>query len=294
MYTEKNVKVILSNDTIRKEFITSCLPQYCKRKRNGDLKYDDSNGKSLKFIVDLLNKLGSDNEMFYNYVCKKVISKGGRFYDIANNYDKYRSLELDLSKEISKSGKDDYSPDTFENQIVKPWFRKVLEEKKSIEEIVESFYKDISHEALNTALSRCKKQLKNDLAEYDLFTKSNGKFLPAVKHGRNQKADGVLLNKNGVVEDLNIKTSRWAEFFYDGITAREAAILLYSEQKPEWFQSADRTYIILPSCNGEKPNEELSLEEQLNRNITDIKFEYKKGNKKGMYDVSSVKVVFLD
>ena len=125
MYTEKNVKVILSNDTIRKEFITSCLPQYCKRKRNGDLKYDDSNGKSLKFIVDLLNKLGSDNEMFYNYVCKKVISKGGRFYDIANNYDKYRSLELDLSKEISKSGKDDYSPDTFENQIVKPWFRKV-------------------------------------------------------------------------------------------------------------------------------------------------------------------------
>lgn len=293
MYTEKNIKVILSSNSIREEFIVDYFPEFCKTIRN-KIRYDNKNGKSLELITSVLNSRQDAGEKFYDFVVNKVTSPKGRFYDIENNYDHYRNLVLDLSKEISKSGQDNYSPDTFENQIVKPWFRKVLNEKKSIEDIVSSFYRDISQEALNTALSRCKKQLKNDLAEYDLFKKSNGKFLPAVSHGKNTKADGIVLNDSGDVEDLNIKTSRWPKFFYDGITAREAAILLYEKQKPEWFQSEDRTYIILPSDNGEKPNEDLSIEGQLNRNINDITFDYRQGNKKGIYNVSSVKVIFLD
>lgn len=295
MYTKEIVKVIMSSKDIRNKFIIENFPEYCRTisrgKNKGLLEFDEKKGgDNIDLIVSLLNERKENVDIFCNFSRKEVLQKGGRFFLISKMYDHYVNLEKELKEELDKLGGDNYLPDAFEDQIIKPWFRSVLNEGLSIEEINLSYENNIKNKAKAVALSRSLKQIKNDLAEYHLFTKTNGKFISSIKHGKNQKADGLYLDKEGNLNDLNIKTSRWPDFFYNGITAEVAARKLYENQSEKWFQADSRTYLISPSLNGKKPGETLSLEEQLDRNLDELKFMYKKKE----YVVSSVKIIFLD
>jgi len=298
----KNVENLLPNRNYVEKFINEELRQDDNTSylRNKSGKISASTFKMRKYVVENVSVV-----TLSNWVRKTATLPGGRFYEFAQNLpgqkkqlENLQIFRCKLQKELGFDNKrlELCLPDRYSDQIVKPRMRVIMKKGCSsdvsmVDLIEESARRFALEDKLHT-VERLVSQLKNDIAEYQLFREAQG-YIPLLVHKRG--ADAILLEGEKFVS-LDIKTSRWAKFFHDKIDAKTVARLLYENQGIDRYSENPRLYLVLPSINGQKPvTDNRSTVDQLSYSF-DLCFNKEKQKKKPPIHVNvvGVRVVFLD
>jgi|TARA_R110000823_G_scaffold199313_1_gene330421 hypothetical protein len=242
-------------------------------------------------------KIYSQVSTFRSWVFDFCTTKGGKFYEFHSDYKRYVNKYNELQKERTKlqvelNTEDVCFPDNFSNDVTKPMIRKALysvclADQNSLRQL-HLKYADLHW------FDRQIAQLKNDLAEYKLLIELEN-YIPTLKHKAGN--DAYLIDASGKLKDLDIKTSRWPKFFVDGETRAEAATKLYQKQGAERYSENSRLYLVLPSNNGYKPKDNLSIKAQLDLAF-DVTFTHSDKKIREQYGkdrlVRDVRLIFLD
>ena len=291
--TSQQIRDIFGNKRNALDFVKHYHPHTFSKKtsrsRNGSFNQDCDVYEYIKNHSKVSN--------FRSWIFDFCTSKGGKFYEFHNDYksyvDKYNRLHKERAKLQTELNIEDICfPDNFSNDVTKPMIREALYSVcLSDQDNLRSLH---MKKADLHFIDRQIAQLKNDLAEYKLLIELEN-YIPTLKHKAGN--DAYLINPTGNLKDLDIKTSRWPKFFIDGETRQQAATKLYQKQGAERYSENARLYLVLPSNNGYKPNDSLSIKDQLDLAF-DVTFTHsdKKIREKYGIDrtVKNVRLIFLD
>ena len=221
-------KNIFSNKVIAEE----CLERYrphlfelrtprCKKKRYaGNNVYQDLCGLSLGNILEFTREYS--------------VTKG-KYKDIHEDPDYFKSL-IDRSR-VDKSDSPCH-PERFSESVIKPLIRKYICEKRT-DDLNEYITSNITALLIKHATERINQQTKADWSEYVIMMNCTN-IIPTLKH--NKGTDMYLVNDDGTIEDLDVKTTRT---IWDIPDKKEAIKKLYEKQGEDRFSSNPRLYIYL-------------------------------------------------
>ena len=267
--TKQIMKKIFNNnqaEVLLKQHNPHLFGKKTKRTRNDTFLGND--------IFEELTKLPVFDILSYtrNY---SIYNPDGKYYNIHNNLDwtVNKIKETTISKELSPC-----HPENFSESVVKPLIRKIINNKcnDSIEQIVASEL--VKKLELHTT-ERINQQLKADYSEY-LIIMNCPNVLPTLKHTKG--ADMYLVNDNGEIDDLNIKTTR---SIWNNTDPEKAITALYENQGKDRFECTPRLYIYL---SDKKDINDQDIVTQMNKTY-EISFKYNKQS----YNVSGCRLIII-
>lgn len=298
--TIEQIESILGKQAIAEEYLKETHPEYfglrSRRSRKVTFLPND------KTVYECI-QLHWNPEHVLQWTRAYAVSPKGKYHFYHTNQHYSANLLHLLASEIQKLNSMlpktvRINPETFSNEHIKPLARNQVSyymQHGQYNPTLEENYVITSLIALKEQNLR---QHKNDLTEYNLL-QSVPNLFPTLSH---RKGTDLWMLENNELLSLDIKTSRWPKFFYDGITHQEAAKLLYERQGGNWFSAASRTYLILPDhVFGSSPASSscLPVDQQLNRTFS-VSFTAERAQKEAIkeygtdtFDVPDVRVVFL-
>ena len=213
-------------------------------------------------------------EIIKDFCRAHVVSQGGKYYDIDNNTNWFLKQIKDtwMQKEDSPC-----HPQSFSESVIKPACRSSIKNFDNC--LVSSVQNQVLEKLALHIKERLNQQLKADYSEYLLFSLDD-RIIPRLTH---QKGIDMFLLNNGIVESLNIKTSRSTNLIED---PKKAIIYLYENQGKDRFESKPRLYLIMNSQKNMAGKDEIKKQLDEKYNVS-FKWEGK------TFSVEGCRIIFL-
>lgn len=267
--TKQIMKKIFKNDqaeVLLKQYKSDLFGKKTKRTRNVTFLGND-------IFEELTNLPVSEILSYTRNYC--INNPDGKYYNIHNNLEWTinKIKETTISKELSPC-----HPENFSETVVKPLIRKLINNRStdSIESIVKT---ELLEKLILHTTERMNQQLKADYSEYFIL-KNCPNVLPTLKHTKGD--DMYLVNDNGEIIELNIKTTR---SIWGNTDPEKAIIALYENQGKDRFECTPRLYIYL---SDKKDINEMDIVTQMNKTYN-ITFQYNKQS----YFVSGCRLIIV-
>ena len=265
------------NKTIAQKIFTKDIGEKFLKKNKPEL-FGLKTPRSRKIVY-----LGNDLHLDICSVDIDIIKEYTREYSITEG--KYKEIHDDPEyfKDLINKSKIDKSdspchPERFSESVVKPCIRKYINEKQTGD--FETYIKEqLMGSLIKHSIERVNQQVKADWSEY-LILINCPNIIPTLHNTKG--TDMYLVKEGGIIEDLDIKTTRsiW------GIEDKKEAIKkLYEKQGSDRFSANPRLYIYLSDkelCDSE------NMVKQINE-IYDIDFIYDKVD----YKVSGCRLIIV-